>query len=224
MMIRALGVIGMMAMSACYQDVSNDVDAAARDKELNLLNECRLNKRTGCFDGQVASAQNIQVKGKNFFDANALRLRFKELLNITDSEGQRLSEDSYELTYLAPFDNENFAAGMQAHLKGPYAKSARVMRSGKFAFHELPQGEYDIRVQKSLPFTVSQTLAATPNEDGTAGKPKVNSKTYCATLYADSSVEVRSGQRAQSQVFDSFELYVLDRECNIDEEANGLSL
>ncbi len=223
MMIRVLGFAGVLALAVgCYHEVT-DFRGAVDDKHELSDGECRLSKRSGCFEGQVTSAQDLRVKGKSFFDADSLRQRFKELLSLQGQNGMALTEAEYEINFLTPFDNRNFASGMEVYLKGDYAKSGRVMRSGKFSMHELPQGEYDIRVQKLIPFQVTYTAAAEPSEDGASGQTDVYTKTYCATLYADSSVEIRHGQRSR-QVFDEYEIYLLDRECEQAEAANKISL
>lgn len=226
-MIRVLSLLGVLVLAGCYHEVIDERVAEPTKGDGGQFDldagDCRITTRTGCFEGQVPSAPEIRVKGKSFFDVDSLRIRFKELIAINDAEGKALKETDYELTFLSPFDNRNFASGMEVYLKGDYAKSARVLRSGRFSVHELPQGEYEIRVQKMIPFQVTHTVAGDVREDGTVGEAKTTTKTYCATLYSESSVDVRQAERSR-QVFDEYEIYLLDRECAQAQAATKLSL
>lgn len=204
------------------EDHDDLLDARAAD--------CQKSVVTGCLQGQVPAAPNITVEGREFFDANDLAARFKELLPpLKDRNGVVPTEGHMQLKWLTRIDNDSFADGFHVYLKGPSAQDQSVMRNGSFAIHRLQPGLYDARVQKEFKFYLignSQSEeSADPNTEISESNlkseaiPNLNDVrvAYCATFYAEESFEIRRGYRTGSVIFDRFEVELSECGINSDE-------
>jgi len=237
MAIRAILALATVAtlVSGCYVDPGQQdrapstaggetVPNSSQDTSGSSLTDqatCHYVIGRGCFDGHIAALQEFTVDGKQFFNADDLATRFSELLTV-DSAGQPLAAgQGYKLTMLTPVDNQSFVTGFAYDLKGERPTSGQVRDNGNFSINDLPEGTYDLRVQKAVRFELSASAATSPAANAAGDdvpspssvSPKAAvAKTYCATLYADTTLDVRRGQRTWNS-FSDFKLHVTDNVC-----------
>ena len=251
----------LLLVSGCYVEPAkvDEQDAQKRkaipsDHGLELdhdVTSCRYTLSKGCFDGHVAAKTAFNIENKQFFNADDLATRFKELLNV-QADGKRLNEgmDGYALKLLTALDNNSFVQGFTYELyNGPTPRMGNLRSDGNFSIDDLAPGNYDIRVSKSVKFMLTTTSGSNAGGSPTsvvipagAGVPPASTtppgntlppqpakpangqllsapedgvhvtKIYCATLYADSSIGVRGGQRLWETLAD-FRLHVTDDQC-----------
>lgn len=185
---------------------------------------CTYSLSTGCFDGYIASKQNFSVDGSAFFNADDLANRFHELVVV---EGQNAAGEpmvygeDYEIQLTTKVDNKNFYADFSYDLSGEVA-SGRSIRTGRFSIDKLPEGTYDLRIQRAIKFKILQKVVRQPDGDG---EPTVEVVEHgrCATLYNDSTVDIRAGERARDN-FNTFSIYMTDTECSADGRDTTINL
>jgi hypothetical protein len=211
-------------VAGCYVDRAQDreeIGSTQPGAGKTPVGECRYSLNSGCFEGEIPAAPNVSVKDKNFFDVNDLKTRFKELITVKLD-----SRDGEEpaFTLLTQLDNKSFAKGFQIFVKGEDSRSAEPLATGGFVLNKLPEGVYQVRVAKPVKFKLSQTINQTdPANPDAPAQPVLKEKTFCATLFAETAVEIRVGERTR-YVFDDYELYVTDNACAESQTATTLSL
>jgi hypothetical protein len=181
-----------------------DAKDGKKTKPEKQKGECFHDSETGCVEGHISSAMNFSVSGKSFFDADDLANRFHEIVEIRSTDGKVLTDGKdYELTLVSTFSNKNFAKDFQVFIKGERTESAEVRSSGKFFFNQLPEGEYDIRVQRPIKMLVKiKQLEGEPIES-----------VDCATLYQDGSFDVVKDEKSDPMNFDDLSLYTTAAPC-----------
>ena len=247
----------MVLVAGCYVEQTKEEaqDAQKRKKSageagLGLDQDaatCRFALGKGCFDGHAAAKTPFYIEGKQFFNADDLATRFKELLSI-QADGKKLSEvkDGYELKLLTALDNNSFIQGFTYELfNGPTPRTGNLRSDGNFSVDDLTPGTYDLRIGKSVKFTLTSLAEAASSDTGavaipltpaapappntpdapaqptqpTTGQPNTPAagshsvtKVYCATVYADTSINVHPGQRLWYTLAE-FRLHITDDQC-----------
>lgn len=213
-------------MAGCYVDRGEDREEIGSNPPSGSktpVGECRFSSATGCFEGEIPAAPNITVKDKNFFDANDLKVRFKELISVK-FDGRDAGATEPEFTLMTQVDNRSFSKGFQIFVKGEDSRSAEPLATGGFVLNKLPEGVYQVRVAKPVKFKLSQSTTQTdPANPDAPAQPVVKEKIFCATLFAETAVEVRAGERTR-YVFDDYDLHVTDNACAESQTATTLSL
>lgn len=198
------------------------------------VGQCRVTALKGCFDGHVISKKEFLVEGKTFFNADDLASRFAELITVERLGDQLKDGEDYRLELLTGMDNPSFLQGFEYYLSGATVRAGNVRNNGVFNINELTEGTYDLRLQKALQFQVIQTITQAPlpdERDASRAKPAESTaseaavettpellerqtvvKTYCATLYADKTIDIRRGERVWEPL-NEFRLHVIDRDC-----------
>jgi len=258
----------MVLVAGCYVEQTKDEaqDAQKRKKSagetgLGLDQDaatCRFALGKGCFDGHAAARTPFYIEGKQFFNADDLATRFKELLNI-QADGKKLSEGKggYELKLLTALDNNSFIQGFTYELfNGPTPRTGNLRTDGNFSVDDLAPGTYDLRIGKAVKFTLTPLAEAGSGDPGagtippapptppthtsdapaqptppnprdtpaqptkpTTGQPSTPAagshgvtKVYCATVYADTTINVHPGQRLWYTLAE-FRLHITDDQC-----------
>ena len=111
---------------------------------------CQTTFSKGCFDGYIIANKEFVVDGKQFFNADELSSRFKELVTVDAKD--------FELALTTKVDNQSFLQGFEYNLTGPLVKTGTVRSNGSFAVENLPEGQYDLRVQRAVRFSVSHKV------------------------------------------------------------------
>lgn len=226
---------GIAALATgCYVETAEDRAPTPGGKseptrDAGDVGTCRYALGKGCFDGHVVAKQEFFVDGKQFFNADDLATRFHELVEV-NAEGKALTAgQDFQLALTTPVDNNSFVSGFEYDLVGETTRGGKMKTDGGFSLNDLPEGVYQLRVQRAVKFDVTrdETLPAEPvARDGQpAPEPRKVSvvKSYCATLYADTSVEVRKGKRT-AENFGDFKLHVTDNECAAGGNRTSLTL
>lgn len=187
---------------------------------------CRKTIAKGCFDGHVVTKSEFRVDGKTFFDANELASEFCELV-VLDDNGDKLAACKVGTIDMAqPIDNDNFSQGFEYLLTGDSARTGKVQNNGNFSLNELPEGLYDLRVQKSLKFVLKYARTVeVPDVDGaepTTAEEQM-ARSVCATLYFDTQLDVRRGAR-EFGTFSDYQLHYGEGDCNASQSSRVLSL
>lgn len=204
-------------IAGCYVDHPEDRDAIGSNQPQQRpagASECRFTASSGCFEGEIPAAPNLTVREKSFFDADDLRNRFKELIVVKPDSRDGTTPD---FALLSQIDNKSFARGFQIFVKGEDSKSAAPLATGGFVLNKLPEGVYEVRVAKPVKFKLAEKPVDNPNTDPAnpdpvGGNTTVREKTFCATLFAETTIEIRAGERTRF-VFDEYDLYVTDNAC-----------
>lgn len=205
-------------IQGCFVDTSGttrttedwaDGTVAHRNSGLN----CKFDSFSGCIEAAIPAAPEVTVNGKAFFDANDLSLQFEELLNDAAPQEQvdQITAGG-KIELLTRIDNRAFHKGFQIYIKGESARSADALATGGFMLHRLPEGAYNVRVQKLIRYRIRG--AAEGAEVSQAELAAPSETQYCATLYAEANVEVRSGERLK-YLFDDYELRVNKDGCAV---------
>lgn len=206
---------------------------------------CKVNAATGCIEGIMPAAPELLVDGKKFFDADTLRDRFSELIVIDGKEDAEKRGETFQIKLLTEIDNKHFSDDFEVYVKGDYAKTGKSLASGTFSLNYLPEGTYEVRVQKSIKFELTKTSPvdapetptvdpATPTTDpvtpttnpATAPadqEPKVVTKIFCAKLYSESAIEIGSKEKF-TMVFDDYSLYISDNSCTEEDLRSSVSI
>ncbi len=167
--------------------------------------ECFHDGVTGCLEGNISSAMNLSVSGKAFFDADDLANRFHEIVEVRATDGKVLEHGKdYRMSLTPSFSNQTFAQDFQVFIKGERPDAVDVRSSGKFFLNQLPEGEYEIRVQRPIRMLVELLQAE--------GDPI--KMVDCATLYQDGSFEIIKGEKAEAMTFDDLKIYTTATACN----------
>lgn len=196
--------------------------------------QCRVTALKGCFDGHVIAKKEFLVEGKTFFNADDLATRFSELITVEQLGGDPVNPAKFRIELLTAMDNPSFLHGFEYYLSGGTVRSGTIRNNGVFNISELAEGSYELRLQKAIQFAVHQVeeqvpestpnpspaptpgLAETPAESAALAladqQGATSAKVYCATLYADKTIDIRRGQRLW-EPFNEFRLHVIDREC-----------
>ncbi len=183
------------------------------------IHACKRTVTTGCFEGSFPASPDIFVEDQKFFDAEEFKAHFVELIAIEGKEEAEKRGESVEVKMLTPISNRSFSDDFEIYIKGEYSKSAKVLVSGRFAVNYLPEGSYDVRVQKPVKFELVRTMPVpAPNPEPAPAKEnpepaiKKESKIYCAKLYAETTIDV-TAKEYTNIVFDRYSLYVSDDTC-----------
>jgi len=191
---------------------------------------CRYAIGKGCFDGHIMNRKVFYIDGQEFFNADDLAPRFAELISIKSEEFQLVEGEKFTLNLLSKVDNTGFIEDFEFDLTGDnaFARRGKVLKNGNFSINDVPQGFYELRVQKPIKFSVTgkvQTLAVDPVLLDTEPTYKVEeiTRNYCATLYQDTTIEVVKGKRTQ-ETFNSYKLHVTDNECVTGGNQTAISL
>jgi len=214
-------------VAGCYVDRAEDRDQVGSSNQPGVsktpVGECRYSFSTGCFEGEIPAAPNITVKEKSFFDVNDLKTRFSELVEVKFDDRDAGGAEP-EFTLLSQLDNRNFSKGFQIFVKGKDSRAADPLATGGFVLNNLPEDVYQVRVAKPIKFKFSQMTSVSDavNPDAPA-QQVLKEKIFCATLFAETAVEVRAGERTRF-VFDDYDLYVTDHACAESQTVTTLSL
>jgi hypothetical protein len=211
-------VASMAFLQGCFVDTSAtgrtqetwaDGTVANRNSGLN----CKFDSFSGCLEAAIPAAPEVTVNGKAFFDANDLSLQFEEVLgDAAPKEQVDQLQAGGKIELLTRIDNRAFHKGFQIYIKGEAARSADALASGGFMLHRLPEGAYNVRVQKLIRYRIIPA-SASAEVSQTELVPAADTQ-YCATLYAEATVEVRSGERLK-YLFDDYELRVNKEGCAV---------
>ncbi len=209
-------VASMAFFQGCFVDTGvtgrtqeNWADGTVANRNSGL--NCKFDSFSGCIEAAIPAAPEVTVNGKAFFDANDLSLQFEEVLSDAapkEQVDQIASGGKIEL--LTRIDNRAFHKGFQIYIKGEAARSADALATGGFMLHRLPEGAYNVRVQKLIRYRILPASAGA--EVSQQELLAANETQYCATLYAEATVEVRSGERLK-YLFDDYELRVNREGC-----------
>jgi hypothetical protein len=199
---------------------------------------CQYGIGRGCFDGYVGFKKDFFVAGRSFFNADDLAANFSQMLGETlqvkDSRGNLLvAGQDYTAEMLSTLDQQSFTSGFNFELTGLMQRSGKILESGSFSVNDLLEGTYELRIQRPVRFKLNRNLApkeaeipaepAKRSEAVAAETSPVESKTYCATLYQDSVVEVRKGQRSYQRLSD-FKIHVSENECHLTRQQMSVNL
>jgi hypothetical protein len=223
-------------LSGCYVETLDDRPPGAPGEEVKGNDEdrsagdCRRALGKGCFDGHVVAKKEFFVEGTQYFNADDLAAHFENLVAITDEQGAALTAGKdYQLKLVTPVDNQSFAQGFEYYMTGDTARTGKMRATGDFSINDLAEGTYDLRVLKAIRFTVTREVTRPvpapvdqPDAEPTTEVVKVTTP-YCATLYADTVLEVRRGERAWA-TFGDFRLHATDKECSAQGNQTTISL
>jgi hypothetical protein len=185
-------------------DKGKEQEKPDNGKPEKVRGECFHNSENGCLEGNISSAMNLSVSGKSFFDADDLANRFHEIVEIRSPDGKILKDGKdYSLDLIPGFSNKNFAQDFQVFIKGERTETTVVRSSGKFFLNELPEGEYEIRVQRPIKMLVKINQPE--------GEPIES--TDCGTLFQDGSFEIIKDEKSQPMIFDDLSIYTTAAEC-----------
>jgi hypothetical protein len=231
-------VAGALAssLSGCYVETLDDRPPGAPGEEVSGETEdrtqgnCRRSLGKGCFDGHVVAKKEFYVEGTQYFNADDLAAHFENLVAITDEKGAALTAGKdYQLKLVTPVDNQSFAQGFEYYLTGDTARTGKMRSTGDFSINDLGEGTYDLRVLKAIRFNIVREVerevpAPADQPDAAPTIEKVTLTTpYCATLYADTVLEVRRGERAWG-TFGDFRLHATDKECSAQGNQTTIAL
>lgn len=178
---------------------------------LDQREECRATHKSACLAGQVVAAPVIRLEGKEFFDADDLGRRFKEMVEVRNDKGESLTLSDYDMSVFPEITNESFIRGFQVYAKGQKVVAKRVNDRGFFRIDYLTPGEYDVRVQKRF------QLKLTPK--GASTETRSLERTYCFVIYAEENgIDFMRGEKVYKGL-DEFNLQMLDSACK--NEAQG---
>lgn len=211
-------------------NAGNDIAKIGKKEADAEAGVCQFAIGKGCFEGHVLNRKAFYVEGQEFFNADDLAPRFAELISIEPGEFKLAEGEEFSLTLLSKIDNDGFIDGFEFDLTGEnaFARRGSVRRSGNFGINDIPQGNYDLRVQKPIKFSVTGKVETqVPDPANPDADPKMVieevTRQYCATLYQDSSIEVLKGNRAQ-ETFNHYKLHVTDTECEAGGNQTKISL
>lgn len=178
--------------------------------------DCRSSKRTGCLAGQVVVAPFVYLEGKEYFDADDLGRKFREIVEVQTESGDTLTTRDYDIQIVPEITNENFTRDFQVYVKGEKVIHTRANESGAFRVNNLEEGDYTVRVQKKFSMKLSHKA------NGTAAAAE--EKTFCFVIYAeDSGLQLLPGEK-QYRSLDNFRLQMLDQECKSDSRDARITL
>lgn len=234
MTIRAMVLTAAVAVTTtgCYFETIDDERAAVpgipSDGGDTARREgaCSMDLAHGCFDGNVVSMQDFFVEGTQFFNADALGRRFAELVSIENKDGLALvAGKDFELRLDQPLNNRSFLSGFTYDLAGDVARRDDIGRDGNFSINDLPEGSFNLRLQRPVRFVAVQQVTRDRREENADAEAVVETveTPYCATIYTDATIEIRPGTRT-SESFRDFQLYLSNNVCPADGSRTTLSL
>lgn len=206
----------VVSLNACYvaeEPSVRKLEPWERDSATSLdqRDECRVTRTTACLSGQVVVAPVIRLEGKEFFDADDLGRRFKEMVEVRNDQGESLTLADHEVSVFPEITNKTFMRGFQVYAKGEKVASKRVNDNGYFRLDYLAAGEYDVRVQKRFQLTLTKK--------GETAETPAQERTFCFVIYAEENgVSLLRGEKIYKGL-DDFSLQMLDAECK--DEARG---
>lgn len=209
------------SLSSCYVAEEPNIrknEPWDRDGSISLdqRDECRVNKRTACLAGQVVVAPVIRLEGKEFFDADELGRRFKEMVEVRNDQGESMTLADYDVSIFPDITNDTFMRGFQVYAKGQKVVSKRVNDNGFFRIDYLNEGEYDVRVQKRFQLKLTPKMSAPESEP--------QERTYCFVIYAEENgVELMRGDKIYKGL-DEFSLQMLDEQCKGEAQGAVITL
>lgn len=216
--------------TGCYVESMEDrapgAQADAQPERVPSEGNCHRDLTKGCFDGNIISMKEFHVDGKTFFNADDLETRFNELITIADKDGLALTAgEDYQLALQRPLGNRNYLSEFTYDLTGNFARQDKVRNDGNFSINDLPEGNYDLRIQRPVRFDVLTHVTREPDASHPDVEPTVETKkkSYCATIYADTVLEIRRATRSAGN-FSDFQLHVTDNECSAEGNGTALSL
>ena len=244
-LVTVLGGLTAVA-GGCYVDSAQEramQSGTGKDGQLPLRGDnpvdtttCHSSLTSGCFDGFVVPEKEFSVEGKPFFNADEFAGHFQDLIKVNDQGKELVYGKDYTLALTTPLNNDSFLSDFQYDLTGSVRREGNVRTNGNFSINDLAEDTYDLRLSRSIRFTVTETVPATvtatpapvtpaPGEvpAPVAAVAQTIVKNYCATLYADTVVEIRRGQRAYDP-FSDFHMHVTDQECNTTGTATGVTI
>jgi len=162
---------------------------------------------------------------------------------IDGKEDAEKRGETFQIKLLTDIDNKHFSDDFEVYVKGEYAKTARTLASGTFSLNYLPEGTYEVRVQKSIKFELTKTTPPNPQEPAQPAQPaqpidpqqpnqpqpfvasdsKTITKVFCAKLYSESVIEV-SNKEKFNMVFDDYSLYISDNSCSDEDLRSSISI
>lgn len=230
-----------LLLAGCYVEPLEEREQHQGSGNQNVTSDrrmCRSTLSAGCLDGYVVSKQTLFVRDHEFRHALDLSNRFRELISVQGG-GEALGLDDYSFKLNSQIDNQNFAQDFEFDLIGEVRASGKVRSDGSFAIHELPEGAYNLRVQRVVNFTLQRAIANEPVAPETLNEPAVNStnvpnpsavqdetsvsRLFCATILAEAPFEVRRGERV-NVTLDRFELDVTNDDCKGPSAGTALTL
>ncbi|MGE0172768.1 MAG: hypothetical protein AB7T49_08285 [Oligoflexales bacterium] len=169
------------------------------------------------------SAVKLYLDDEYYFDAATLGRQIANHVELQDDQGISLSQEDYKITVSPEISNENFQRDFQVFAvgeEGGYYQT-KTQEKGKFKVKDMYNGSYDIRAQKNYDLIVeSKQPEPQPGEQPVPAKKM----TFCFTLYSDySGVEMEQGQE-QKIVFSSFNLMLLDQNCEKSTNSKKITL
>lgn len=206
----ALVFSSMMFFNGCLIEPGASSRADTNPDATGSALTCRYTYSTGCLEAAIPPAPEVTVNGRAFFDANDLAAQFGDLIReVAPAEQLALIDQGGDIEFMTRIDNRAFHKGFQIFVKGEAAKSADALATGGFMVHRLPEGAYNVRVQKDIRYLIKPVVPAEVFVEGLhdAGDP-----VFCATIYAEANVEVRAQERLKF-LFDDYELRVNKGAC-----------
>lgn len=187
----------LFGLSGCYVDKPDDridgMTAQGVDGRRPLpAGDCHLYLGRGCFDGHVAAKTGFFVSSKAFLNADDLAARFDELYDLKAGRGEGLDTAEVLLTITTPLDNTTFFSGFEFNLVGPVARQGKVKSDGNFSVSDLPEGSYDLRVQRAVHFTL-KTRKVTPSAGVALGQAGNSADGKGQATSGDSSLGAQGG-------------------------------
>lgn len=246
-MKRAINLVTLLAVaqSGCFVDPDGDDKRFQREageispergtsSSSTGQGMCQYSLGRGCFDGYVGFKKDFYVAGRSFFNADDFASQFSQLLQVKDQNGgQLVAGQDFEVEILTPIDQKAFTSGFEYELVGVMVRNGKIPDSGAFSINDLMDGVgYELRIQRPIQFKITKLSRPVPEDSlepkasetlTPAPKDSPEEKSYCATLYQDSLIEIRKGLRTYERLND-FKLYFSDQECKTRPYATTLSL
>lgn len=207
--------VSVAAVSGCYVEPSQDAQNGRAEVAGTPVKpraaeprggECHFSPERGCFDAFLSSRRALNVAGRTFFNADDLAARFKELVVKTEAgDLKNDSEQTLEISLVSPLDQASFITGFEFELMGTTKRSGRVRANGILSLNDLTPGTYDVRLSRLIRY---QTRLKTEHADET------KTKTSCAILFSDMTLEIQSGQRSWENIGD-FQLQIIGPTCGV---------
>jgi len=207
----------MTIISGCYVESIDDRAPTAPgfafdDTSSRSPGECAIKGLSkGCLDGYIV-VNNLTVAGEEFHNADVFANQFDRLINVErKNSGETLVEgEEFDLQLQNVLDTKSFSNGFEYYISGDALVDGTI-RKNYFPVNSIREGSYDIRIEKKIKFGISYKVAGEP-VDGEIVEDEVVERTYCASLYADTSFEIERGQRTKLS-FNDFKIFVADNEC-----------
>jgi hypothetical protein len=166
--------------------------------------------------GKISPIQ-LTLENQKYFDAKAMGEKFLDMVKIQSTDGNPISSDHYAMTVSPVIDNGTFGEDFQVYLMGEDVGQyeRKTNSSGQFKFSDVPEGVFDIRVQKNYQLNIApKALVLSDTEE----------RTFCFTIYGEESgIEVEGGENV-SKTFKNFKLFFLDKDCKGESTSGGITI